>query len=102
LILIPLSFLGLGVYVCVECASELIHFGNQTETQTKEVLDQEQNHISSLVWILSLPCNYRLTTCAQARENQEPEKKEKQGCDWSRVSCIGRAVLGRLATICSP
>lgn len=96
----PLSLLESGVYVCVECTSELIHFGDQTEIQTKDGLDQKQNQINSLLWILSLLCSYPLKSCAQARENQGPEKN--QGCDWSRVSCTGRAVLGRLATICSP
>lgn len=28
--------------------------------------------------ILSLPCNYPLTTCAQARENQETRKKKQK------------------------
>lgn len=44
-----LSLLELGVYVCVECTSELIRFSDQTEIQTKDVLDQKQNQINSLL-----------------------------------------------------
>lgn len=71
-----LSPRGTGcVRMCAEWASELIHFGDQAETQTKNVLDQKQNESSSPVWILSLSCGYPLATCAQAREIQGPGKK---------------------------
>lgn len=72
-----MSLLGLGVHV--EWVSDLILFGDQTEIQTKDVLNQKQNQISSLMWICSLLWSHSLTTCGQARENQGPEKRRKTG-----------------------